>query len=235
MRRRDGELLLYWALPAVLAVWLSAFLLFPGFTRPMSPAMSADAVAGFYRDHVWRIRASMIVFNWFSVGLIPVLMLIVLQIRRMGHRTPILAYCMIGCAAAGPTLFLTADLFWMIAAFRPERDAGITQLLNDLGWITFTCGVPFLIAQSVFLALAIYLDRLERPVFQPWVAHFNVVVAAALVPAAFAGLALDGAVAWNGLLSFWLKNAAIAVWIAVMWLVLGRAMRQERAAEAPAV
>ena len=48
--------------------------------------------------------------------------------------------------------------------------------------------VGFLIAQSVILALAIYLDRQQRPVFPAWVAHFNLVVAVLLVPAAFVGL-----------------------------------------------
>jgi hypothetical protein len=62
---------------------LSAFLLFPGFVQPMSPAVSAEEVAAFYCDpeNLPRIRYSMIVFNWFAVGLIPILALIVLQIR----------------------------------------------------------------------------------------------------------------------------------------------------------
>jgi hypothetical protein len=223
-------------LPVVAAIWVSAFFLFPGFLHPMSPTASAAQVADFYRDpaNLSRIRASMIVFNWFCVGLIPVVMLLVMQIRRMAHRTPILSYCMLGCAAGGPTLFLIANLFWLIAAFRPERDAELTQLLNDLAWTTFTSSVPFLIAQCVVLALAISLDRQPRPVFSRWVAYFNLLVAAAMTPAAFVGMALDGPIAWNGLLSFWVKNIAIAVWILVMALVLGRAIYRQRAEEAVA-
>ena len=37
----------------------------------MSPNMSAEQVASFYRDETARIRYSMILFNWFGVGLIP--------------------------------------------------------------------------------------------------------------------------------------------------------------------
>ena len=62
-----------------------------------------------------------------------------------------------------------------------------------------------------------------------WVAHFNVAIAAALVPAAFTGLALSGPMAWNGLLPFWLKNIAIAAWIVVMSVVLGRNIYRQRA------
>ena len=89
--------------------------------------------------------------------------------------------------------------------------------------------MPYLIAQSLLLALAIYWDRQVRPVFKPWVAHFNLLVAAALAPAAFTALASTGPFAWDGVLSFWLKNIAIGVWIVVMGVVLGQTIRRQRA------
>lgn len=57
-------------------------------------------------------------------------------------------------------------------------------------------------------------------------------VAAALVPAAFVGVSLTGPLAWDGLLSFWVKNVAIAVWIVVTGVVLGQAVYRERAENA---
>jgi hypothetical protein len=173
----------------------------------------------------------MILFNWFSVGLIPLLALLVLQIRRMAHRTPIFSYSIIACAAGGPTIFLMANLFWLLAAFRPERDPQLTLMFNDLAWVTFSSQVGFLIAQNVILALAIYLDRQERPVFRPWVAHFNLVVAALLIPAAFVGAATTGPIAWDGVLTFWTRNVAVGLWIAVMGIVVGQAVHRQRVAE----
>jgi hypothetical protein len=236
VRQTNGELILFWTLPAMGVIWISAFFLFPGFVHPMSPTMTADQVAAFYRNpaNLTRIRFSMILFNEFCVCFIPVLMLLVMQMRRMAHRTPILSYCMIACAAGGPAIFLIANLFWLLAAYRPERPPVLTQMFNDLAWVTFTIQVPYLIMQSVLVALAIYWDRQDRPVFKPWVAHFNLVIAAALVPAAFTGLALEGPMAWNGLLPFWVKNIAIAIWIAVMGIVVGQTLRRQRAEDAVA-
>jgi hypothetical protein len=228
VRRTSGELVIFWTLPAVAVAWLAAFFLFPGFVHPMSPRASAADVAAFYRDHTARIRYSMILLNWFCVALIPLLMLIVERMRGMAHRTPILRFCMIGVAGAAPIAFLTATVFWLLAAFQPERDPALTQLLNDLAWVTFTCGVPFLVAQCGFLALAIAIDVQDEPVFPRWVAAFNVIVAIALLPAAFAGLAHSGPFAWDGLVAFWGKNIAIAAWIAVMSIVLGRSLRRDR-------
>ncbi|OBF49235.1 hypothetical protein [Mycolicibacterium monacense] len=230
-RRVDGEVILLWTLPAVVLIWVSAFFLFPGFVHPMSPTMSAEEVAAFYRDETARIRYSMILFNWFGVGLIPLVMLIVVQVRRMAHRTPILSYSLLACSAGPPTLFLVANMFWLLGAFRPERAPELTQLFNDLAWITFTILVPYLIAQCLLLALAIYWDHQAQPVFTPWVAHFNLLVAAALAPAAFTALAWTGPFAWDGVLSFWLKNVAIALWIVVMGLVVAQTIRRQRTQE----
>jgi hypothetical protein len=119
-------------------------------------------------------------------------------------------------------------VFWLIAAFRPDRSPDLTLLLNDLAWITFTCGVPFLVALCLFVALSIVYDEQPLPVFPRWVARFNVVVALALVPAGFAGLTLTGPFAWNGLVSFWVKNIAIALWIVVMAAALHQAMERDR-------
>jgi hypothetical protein len=234
VRLHDGERLILWALPAVAVIWIAAFFLFPGFLPPMSPQASADQVAAFYRDHASRVRYSMILLNWFSVALIPMLMLIVERMRYMAHRTPIMRYCMIGVAGAAPIAFLTATVFWLLAAFRPDRAPALTQLDNDLAWITFTCGVPFLVAQSVFLAIAIYLDEQRKPVFQRWVGHFNVVIAIALLPPGFAALAQSGPFAWNGILSFWVKNVAIALWIVVMAVAVRRALLRADAVGAAA-
>ena len=62
MRRTDGEVIVFWTLPAVAIIWIAAFFLFPGFVHPMSPTMSAAKVAAFYREpeNLSRVRYSMI-------------------------------------------------------------------------------------------------------------------------------------------------------------------------------
>jgi len=226
-KRISGERVIFWTLPFVAVMWVAAFFLFPGFHPPMSPLMPPAAVASFYSQHTSSVRWSMILFNWFCVALIPIMMLIVERMRGMAHRTPVMRYCVIGVAAAAPIAFLTATVFWLLAAFRPDRAPALTQLYNDLGWITFTCGVPFLICLCLFLALSIYFDQQTTPVFSPWVGYFNIIIAVALVPACFAGLTLSGPFAWNGFLGFWLKNIAIALWLVVMGVVLGRAVERD--------
>ena len=173
------------------------------------------------------MRYSMILFNWFGVALIPIVLLIAERMRAMAHRTPVLRYCVIGVAGGAPIVFLTSTVFWLLAAFRPDRSPDLTLLTNDLAWITFTCGVPFLVALFLFLALAIVWDDQAQPVFPRWVAWFNVAIAVAVAPAGFAGLTTSGVFAWDGFVSFWVKNIAFALWIVVMAMVLWPAMQRE--------
>jgi len=224
---RVGERIIYWTWVPLLVIWIAAFFLFPGFVPPVSPRASAAEVAEFYRQDLSRIRYSMILFNWFGVALIPILMLIAERMRGMAHRTPVLRFCVIGVAGGAPIAFLTSTVFWLVAAFRPDRSPDLTLLTNDLAWITFTCGVPFLIALYLFIALAIAWDDQPHPVFPRWVASFNLVIALVTVPAAFAGLTKSGVFAWDGLVSFWVKNVAIAVWIVVMAWALRSAMARD--------
>jgi hypothetical protein len=223
---RVGERIIYWTWVPLLATLIAAFLLFPGFIPPVSPRASAAEVAEFYRQDLSRVRYSMILFNWFGVALIPFVLLIAERMRGMAHRTPVLRYCVIGVAGAAPIVFLTSTVFWLLAAFRPDRSPDLTLLTNDLAWITFTCGVPFLVALFLFLALAIFWDDQPEPVFPRWVGWFNVAMALAVAPAAFAGLARSGVFAWDGFVSFWVKNIAFALWVVVMASVLRPAMRR---------
>jgi hypothetical protein len=226
----SGERVIFWCLPAVAVTWVVAFFLFPGFVPPMSPESSATEVARFYSENLSRVRYSMILFNWFGVALIPMLMLICERMRLMAHRTPILRYCMIGIAGAAPIDLLTSTIFWLIAAFRPDRSPELILLCNDLAWITYICGVPFLIGMCLFLAIGIFYDDQPQPVFARWVAWFNVVVAIALAPAAFAAFTLTGPFAWDGFVSFWVRNFAITSWIVVMAVMLRQAMTRDRPA-----
>ena len=145
VRRTTGELIIFWALPGVAIIWITAFFLFPGFLPPMSPQWSAQRVAAFYVNHTSSVRYSMILFNWFCVAaLIPILMLIVERMRGMAHRTPILRYCVIGVAGPPPITFLTATIFWLLAAFRPQSASHAHAGLQRPGvdHVHMCCAVP---------------------------------------------------------------------------------------------
>ncbi len=221
-----GQLIALWSLPVFGAILLVAFAAFPGFFPPMSPGMTAGQVAAFYGRHTAMIRFSMITFNLCAIMLVPFFMVIVVQMKRMATPSQALAYSYLTAVVSGATLFALADLFWLIAAFRPERDPELIQLLNDMAWITFIAPVGMLVVQNLCLAAAIYLDAGPTPIFPRWVALFNIVTAAAMTPAACAAVVRTGPLAWNGAVSFWLRIGVFAVYLAVMFVVARTAIKR---------
>jgi hypothetical protein len=226
-RMITAQRLSLWLVPVFGAIMAVAFLAFPGFFPPMSPEMTADQVAAFYRENQTMIRFSMIVFNLCSVMLVPFFMVIVTQLKRLATPTQVLAYGYLAAAVNGATLFALADIFWLVGAFRPERDPAIIQLLNDLAWIVFTAPVGMIVVMNLCVALAIFLDAHPRPIFPRWVAYLNIVVAAAMLPSAAAAVVTTGPLAWNGAISFWLRLGAFTLYVAVMFVVLRTAVNRQ--------
>jgi len=223
-----------WLVPGFGALLMLAFCIFPGFFPPLSPTLSAEEVATFYRNNVGPIRASMLICNVCGVAFIPFFMVIVVQMQRMANPSRAFAYSYLSAAASGATLFALADLAWLIAAFRPERDPQLTMLLNDLAWMAFVTPVGFILAQNLSLALGIYMDAQPRPVFPRWVGHFNIAAALLMTPGAFALMFMTGPLAWDGALAFGLRVGTYVLYLTVMFFVVRTAINRQAMEESAA-
>jgi len=226
MNTKD-QLICLWLVPVLGVLYLVAFANFPGFHSPLSPAMTADQVAAFYRENTTAIRGSMILFNILGVSLVPFFMVIVVQMLRMVNSSTTFAYSYLCAAVSGVTMFALADVTWLLAAFRPERDPQLIQLLNDLAWFFLITPVGFIIVQNLCLSLSVYLDARSRPVFPRWVAHFNIGTALLMAPGALAIMNKAGPLAWDGALAYSLRLGTFAVYVAVMFFVTRSAIHQQ--------
>jgi hypothetical protein len=221
------QLISLWTAPVFGAVLLIAFLAFPGFFPPMSPDMTAEQVARFYSDHTAMIRFSMITFNLCGIMLLPFFCVVVVQMKRMASQSQAFAYCYLSAVVSGATLFALSDVFFAAAAFRPGRDADLVLLLNDLGWIVFIAPVGMILAQNLMLALAVYHDNGPNPVFPRWVGHLALLTLFAMLPSACAAVMTSGPLAWDGAVSFWLRNGAFAAFTVVMFFVVRGAIHRQ--------
>lgn len=219
-----------WTGPAVGAVLLLALLAFPGFWPPLSPTLSAEQVAAFYAENTAWIRLSQVTFNLCGIMVLPFFMVIVIQMKRMRTQSGVFAYCYLTAVVSGATTFALSNIFFLVAAFRPDRDPALVMVLNDLAWIVFIAPVGMVVTQFALLALAVYFDDGPDPVFRRWVGHYSLATGVAMIPAAGAAVFHTGPLAWDGILSFWLRNGAFAVFVIVMFFVLRNAvLRQARA------
>jgi hypothetical protein len=221
------QLICLWTAPVFGVVMLIAFLAFPGFFPPMSPDMTAEQVAKFYSGHTAMIRFSMVTFNLCGIMLLPIFMVIVVQMKRMATQSHVFAYCYLTAAVSGATLFALADIFYLTAAFRPARSPELIELLNDMAWMIFIAPVGAAVAMNLLLGLAVYFDNGPNPVFPRWVGHYSVATALAMAPAVGAAVFATGPLAWNGVISFWLRNGAFTLFVVVMFFVLRNVLHRQ--------
>ncbi|TCJ88056.1 hypothetical protein [Nocardia alba] len=221
-----------WSTPVVALVLAVLFVAFPGFLPPMSPNMSPEQVAAFYRDNTALTRFSMVGFNLCGIMIVPFFVLIMAQMTRMRGQSRIFAFSYLSGVVAGATLFAVSNILFAVAAFRPEREPELVQVLNDLAWILFIAPIGMLVAQFVLLAAAVWFDDRERPVFPRWVAPYALATAVAMAPSAGAAVFRDGPLAWDGFVSFWLRNSVFALFVGVMFFVVRAALREQARIEA---
>lgn len=222
----QGQSLLLWLTPVSGLLFLLAFVLFPGFSPPLSPTLSPEEVATFFREHTSAILGVVIFVNLIGATLVPLFATIAVQMLRVVNSSPVFAYSYILSLGIGMTAFILADYCWGIAVFRPERDPQLLSLLNDMGWFFFIAPAGLLVVQNLCLALCIYLDQRDEPVFPRWVAHFNVITALLFIPGAFSVMFKTGPLAFDGVLSFDLRLLTFSVYVAVMFFVLLGVTRQ---------
>ena len=217
-----GQLILLWTTPVAGALFLFGYFMFPAFTPAMSPTMTPEEVAAFFQENLAAMRGVVIMSNIIAASLMPIFAVTAVQMLRVVNSSPVFAYSYIMATAMGLTSFVLADYCWGLALFRPDRDPQLISLLNDMAWFFFIAPVGPIIVANLCLAGAIYLDARPEPVFPRWVAHFNVVAAALVLPGAFALLHKTGPLAWDGILSFDLRLATLTIYTAVMLFVLLR-------------
>ncbi len=214
-----------------LVVLGGAYAAFPAFWPPMSPRLPAEAVAEFYREHTGAIRFSTVTFNLMGIMLLPLYSVVVVQMKRMARQSQVFAYCYLSATVSGATIFALAAVFFATAAYRPDRDPDLIQVLNDLGWIVFVAPVGMLLVQNLMLSLAIYHDDPVNPVLPRWVGHLSLAVAVLVAPAATSVAFDSGPLAWDGLISFWVKNIAYGVLLVALLVTLRTAVHRQAAEE----
>lgn len=215
------------------AAFFGSGLLLAGFVPPPSPSLSAAEIAEIYQANFSLIRVGMVLSLTGIAGFVSLVAAISVQMRRMQGISRLPTYLQLGGGSIGVLTVMFPIMVFAITAFRPERDAQLTQLLNDIGWLLIIPAFPTFIAQFLAIAAGVFQDSGARPVFPRWAAYFNVWIAVLFTPGAFSYFFRTGPFAWNGLFAFWVAAGAFFVWLMVMtWLTL-RAIDAEARASRP--
>lgn len=217
------------------AVVFFAGMLMSGLLPPPSPGRTPAEVAHFWGTHTDLKRFGLFVMMIAAGLTAPFGAVIATQIRRIEGGSGPMTFTQLLGAALGVLAILVPVFVFTATAFRPDRNPGTTQALDDIAWLPFIMNFPPAMMQALSMAVATLGAPRDRPaVFPRWFGYYNIWVTVLFIPGGLVTFFKHGAFAWNGLLAFWLPAVVFGSWFVVIAVVLMKAIKAQ-AAEAPVV
>lgn len=197
------------------------------FVPPHHPTASAADIAAIYQQNTSLIRLGLLLMMTSSGFMSPFIAAISIQMKRMEGSPHILTYTQLSSGTVGVLFLILPCVIWTVAAFRPERDADLILLLNDLGWFVFLMPFTSFIVQNFAIGFAILGDKSAAPVFPRWVGFFTLWTAVLFIPGGLITFFKTGPFAWNGLFAFWIPLNVFFGWYLVIFAYMRKGIIQQ--------
>lgn len=191
---------------------------------PLSAALSAGQIASHYREHSTGIRVGgvfMMISGMFYAAYTAGISGQMARIRGL-HPTVVMAQSIAG--AFGCITFMLPGILMEVAAFRPERPATTTQLLNDLVWIVLVMPWPPFMTQNFAFAFAIFSQDHKDALFPRWLGYLNIWAPIIFTPAVMLPFFKSGPFSWNGVFVLWIPATVFVIQFIANVVLLLRAV-----------
>lgn len=205
---------------------------FARFVPAPSPLAGAAEIARRYRDNAAGIQigATFMLVSfafWATWGSV-----IAAWTKRTVPGGQVLAYIQVVSMTIAEMVGVLCAFFWGAAAFRPGQiSPEITMTLNDMGWLMFLIPWPPFSMWCIAVALAVFRDKSDDPVFPRWTAYLSLLTAILFIPAGAALFFKEGGYAYNGLLGMYLPLAIFFVWVEGLTIAMTRRLLREQREE----
>lgn len=159
---------LFYVTALVIGWWLLA-----GYLPPHAPSAGAEEIAFYYQQDAVMIRLGMIFVMFGAAAYIPFTAVVAQQISRIEGGVGVLTISQVMGGVGNVFLTFYPAIWWVVASFRPDRAADMTQLLNDAAWLQFVGGLTPFLPILVSIAVASLADDSDEPTFPRWCGYFN--------------------------------------------------------------
>ena len=219
-----------WSGAPMYVLFAVGFIAFAKFMPPPSPEASAEQIAELYGSRVNGIRIGAILVCLGAALLAPYYGALCVQMKRIEGRQSPLTYAQLMLAACFILEFIFPMFIMQGIVYRPGRPADIVQAMSDTTWLLFVGVVSTGALQFVVIAVAIFADKSEHPVFPRWVGYFNCWVTLSFLAGNAIFFVKSGPLAWNGLLSWWITIVAYGIWLVVMLVMMLKSVTNQQTA-----
>ena len=200
-----------------------------GFLPPTPPSAGPGQIAALYDGDFTRIRFGMLIVMFAALVFIPFAAAASQFISRIEGGAGVLTYTFLLGAAGNMVLTFYPPVWWLTAAYRPDRPADFIYLMNDMAWLQFLGGVSMYLAMPLAVMVAALCDKSKDPVFPRWCGYANGWMALTILPDQLLFFFHKSPFAWNGLFGIWVPVVVFSAFFIVNVVVLRQAIQRERA------
>ena len=221
-----------WCALVYLAAVFGGWGLAAGFLPATPPSSGADEILALFQADTTRIRVGMLILMFAALVFIPFAATAARYLAKVEGSFGTLSCVFLLGAAGNMVLTFYPAVWWLTAAFRPERAAELVYLMNDMAWLQFLGGISMYLAMPLAITVASLLDSSAQPVFPRWAGYTNAWLAVLILPDQLLFFFHRGPFAWNGLFGLWLPVVVFSGFFIVNFHVLRQAILRERRARA---
>ncbi len=216
-----------WCGPLMTLLFFIGLLPIGHFIWPPAPSLSAEQIAAWFAHDTVDKRLGLFIAMIGTGLLAPFYAVISAQMRRIEGAPRTLVYAQLAAAACTVLEIILPLMLWQGVAYRPERDAVVTQALNDVAWLTFIGTTTTVLLQNAIIGVIVLQDGNAVPVYPRWYAYLNFFAVMGVFPAGLVVFFKEGPLAWNGIIVWGVGVAIFFIWICVTaFLVIAAAGRE---------
>ena len=229
MQERAQIVLVWWTIASTTLFGLSWVFLIHLMPLP-TPTLSASEVALFYTENSFSIRLGATICSWTSAFLVPITIVVSVQLARLERGVPIWSILYFAGGILTSIFLVLPPVLWGVAAFTPTRPPEVTLIIHEFAILAFVTTAQFFIFYMVALVVVTLSQPKDvRSPFPRWFGYLTIWVALITEVGAVGYLTKHGPFAWNGLFVFWLPFGIGFAWLALLAILLLRALKQQKA------
>lgn len=212
----------FWYMGVLLVGW--AFI--AGFLPPHHPSWDANQIATIFRTEATRIRIGMVFLMIGAALCMPFTAAASRYLHRIEGSPGMLTYGMLMGGVGNMVLTFYPAIFWLVAAYRPERPDELILLMNDWAWIQLLGGATMFWTMPLTMAIGAICDRSADPVFPRWSGYLCLFLFLIILPDQLLFFFKTGPFAWNGIFGIWIPVGGFGGWFALTSTLMMRAMKR---------
>jgi len=227
MSKRAQVILVWWTI-----IFITIYGVALGWLLHMIPppraSLPADQIAAFYQRHSTDIKIGAIIASWTSAFMVPLTIVCSVQIARLEKGKPVWAITTFAGGIMMSIFLVLPPIMWGVAAYTPHRAPEITQLMHQLAMLTLTTTDQYYIFMWIpIVIICLRKTSVAHSPYPRWFAYFTAWTALMFEAGAIAFVPKNGPFSWNGLLVFWSPLSLFGAWIAVMCVLLLKAIKRQ--------